>query len=155
MSVLLSALRNPCSMRVPFFILQTLSLIRFYLISTGFKYTFVPNFATTWEVWERYFQHFRGNNLGLLSENFSARPNCFTRYPLKGWGVKEILCLTWPLAVLFLVIITEELLSEPTHELRYYSYNYSTSSWSASHCDKFKAEYTEALTFVTRHNRPF
>lgn len=38
---------------VPFFILQTLNLIRFYLISPGFKYTFMPNLATTWEVREK------------------------------------------------------------------------------------------------------
>lgn len=66
-SVLSSALGNPCSTRVPFFTLRTLNLIRFYLISAGFKYTFMPNFATTREVGERYFKHLHGNNLRLLS----------------------------------------------------------------------------------------
>lgn len=59
------------------------------------------------------------------------------------------------MAVLSLVIIIKELLSEPTHKLCYYFYNYSSISQSASECDKLKTEYIKALTFVTRHNRPF
>lgn len=50
MSVLSSALQKFL------FILQTPNLIRFYLISPVFKYTFVPNFATTWETGGKTFE---------------------------------------------------------------------------------------------------
>ena len=46
-------------------------------------------------------------------------PNDFTCCPQNRWGMKEILCLTWPLAVLLLVITTKEALSEPTRKLCY------------------------------------
>ena len=90
-----------------------------------------------------------GTTLGCCLKISVQDPNYFTCYPQNGWGVKETLCLTWPLTVLSLV--TKELLelfSEPTHRLCYYSYSYSTILPSASYCDKLQTEYMEALTFV-------
>ena len=94
-----------------------------------------------------------GTTLGCCLKISVQDPNYFTCYPQNGWGVKDILCLTWPLAVLSLVI--KELFSEPTHRPCYYPYSYRTISPSASYCDKLQTEYMEALTFATRHNRLF
>lgn len=109
MSALFSALQKFL------FILQTLTLIRFYLISPVFKYTFVPNFATTWETGGKIFETLPREQPWVALLKYQCRdPNYFTCYPQNGWGVKEILYLMWPLAVLLLVIIIKELLSEPT-----------------------------------------
>lgn len=115
----------------------------------------MPNFATTWEVGEKIFETIPWEQPWAALLKYQCRdPIYFTCYPQNRRGVKEIWCLTWPLAVLLLVIIIKELLSEPIHRLCYYFYD-SSISWSTSYCNKLQAEYMEALTFVTRHNRPF
>lgn len=149
MSVLLSGSKKSL-LRVPFSISQTLNLIRFHLISPGFKYTFMPNLATAWKVREKVFESFPQEQPWVALLKHQCRdPHFFTCYPQNAQGVKEILCLTWPLAVLSLVTITKEPLSEPTHRLYYYSYNHSSILQSTVYCDKLKEEYKEVLLMLS------
>lgn len=122
MSLLFSAPRNPYCMS-PLFYLQTLNLIRFYLISPGFKYTFMPNLAIAWEVREKGIWNIStGTTLGCSPKISVQGPTVLHMLSTKWTGCERNLCLMWPLAVLSLVIIIKEPLSEPTHKLYYYSF---------------------------------
>lgn len=137
MSVLFNVLQNPCSIRVSFFILQTLNLIRFYLISPEFEYTFMPNSATAWEVWGKIFETLpMGTTLGCSLKVSVQRSKLLHTPYTKRMRCERNFVQMWPLAVLLLVIIIKEVLSEPTHKLCYYSYNYTNISRSASYCEK-------------------
>lgn len=77
-----SSLQNPYSIKVPFFIVETLNLISFYLISPEFKYTFMPNIATTWERGGKIFETLPWEQplVALLKYQYK-NPNYFTCYP--------------------------------------------------------------------------
>lgn len=154
MSVLLTALLDSCIIKV--FILQTLNLIRLYFISSAFKYTFMPNFATAWETGGKILETLPWEQPWAVLLKYQCRnPNYFTCYPQNGWGVKEILYLMWPLAVLFTCHNYKGATLRANISYLITLNNYSNISLSASHGDILQAEYMETPTFVTRHNRPF